>query len=467
MTKNREKLIEFKEYLKDEIEETGGIRIFLLVLLLAIVATPFILFFFFIIRPIYRGIRMLIDVKKLGLKASFRKNFYPDEYEEEQIDEERKAEKALEESLIPEGRWKKFNDRKNWPDAYAVDGIAIYGAKGRTLLYVDDRVEEFEVPEGVVNIYHRCFAACDVLKRVSLPSSLKRMGKRAFYGCVSLKEIIVPESVEIIDEEMFMDCVSLERVVLPSHIVAIPHRLFCNCRSLQSVSLPEDVQIIKSEAFRRCYSLGHIEMNEKLEKITERAFEDCRSLKEVIMPESVTHVREGIFNGCHSLEHIHLSGQILDFGGSCCRECWNINQISMSPETETEESVIRKGWEKHSEKIDITTSECPYPESAFWTMGDALYFGVPRLTSVCLVFCFTKEDAYTIPSFVTNIKRDAFVACRNLRSLRLSPYLKTSADPSETMRISYGFIYEYWPQIETVIFDETLKNTEYAFGLIR
>jgi hypothetical protein len=98
-------------------------------------------------------------------------------------------------------------------------------------------------------------------------------------------------------------------------------------------------------------------------------------------------------------------------------------------------------------------------------MGDTLYFGIPRLTSVCLVFCFSKEKEFTIPSFVTNVKRDAFTSCKNLRTLRLSPFIMASDKPHDNC-VTYGFIFDYWPQVENVIFDKTLKNTKYAFGLL-
>ena len=367
--------------------------------------------------------------------------------------------------MIPDGKWKSFKDREYWPDAYVVDGKAVYAAEGRILIYVDENVEDFDVPDGVVNIYHYCFACCDKLKRVSIPTSVKRIGKRAFFSCVSLKEISIPESVTYIDEEMLMDCSSLENIVLPSNTIEIPARMFCNCRRLKEFRLPEAVKVINKEAFRRCYSLEHIETNSKLETVHEKAFEECLSLKDFIMPESMKDISTGIFNGCHSLEHIHLSSQIKDFGGSCCRDCWNIKSISMSPMDEVRNAHFRKRWEEFGKKVDILKSENPYPESLFWTMGDALYFGIPRLSSVCLMFCFSKEAEYVVPSFVTNVKRDAFTSCRNLRTLRLSPYIKTSCDPWEPNDVSYDFIYEYWPQVREVVFDETLKHTKYAFGL--
>lgn len=452
--------------LRDYIKDFGGLHIFLLALLVVLIICPFVFLYGLVLRPIYKGIRTLWETKEYGLKTSFRKNFYPEKYEKEQRKKELEKEKALAEPLLPDGKQKRFKERKEWSDAYVVDGIAVYGAEGRILIYVDENVEEFDVPEGVENIYHRCFACCDALKRISLPTSLKRIGTRAFYCCVSLQEIVVPESVYILDEEMFMNCTSLKRVSLPSQTTEIPRRMFYNCRSLQNIQLPENIRIIDVEAFCRCDSLEHIEINEKLEKIQEKAFEDCRSLKEFIMPESMRSFQEGIFNGCHALEHIHFSSQIKDFGGSCCRECWNISKISMPPINEDIKAHYRNLWKEYAEKVDITKSENPYPESTFWTMGDTLYFGIPRLTSVCLVFCFSKEAEFTIPSFVTNIKREAFSSCKKLRTLRLSPCIKTSSDPWERDGITYGFIYDYWPQVKNIIFDDNLNNAGYAVGLI-
>ena len=450
---------------KDEIVEAGVVKLFLIACLLFLLALPFLLLRELLLMPIYHAICMIFDMNDLGLKESYKKHFLPEKYKKEQSEKRAKERKKWEEPLLPEGMRKQFKDRSDWHDAYAVDGKAIYAAEGRTLLYVDERVEEFDVPEGVENVYHRCFADCSVLKRISLPSTLKRIGKRAFDSCVSLKEIVVPESVYVLDEEMFVNCSSLEHVVLSSQTIEIPTRMFMNCRSLKYFSLPSKTKTIHIEAFRRCYSLEHIDTNNQLELIKERAFEDCHSLKEFIMPETVKNLQLAMFNGCHSLQHLHFSSQIKDFGGSCCRDCWSINQITMSPMNEEEKEHYRKRWEDYSDEIDITKSECPCPESLFWTKGDSLYFGIPRLTSVCLIFCFTKEEEYTIPSFVTNVKRDAFTSCPNLRTLRLSPYILTSSDPWETNKISYGFIYEYWPKVKDVIFDENLRNTKYAFGL--
>ena len=228
-------LIKVNDYLKDEIEDVGGIKIFLLALLLTILFIPFGILYYLILQPIYRSIRMIIDAPRLGMKKAHMKYFHSDDFRKEQWKEEREEKEALDSQLLPDSRQKKFEDWENWPDAYVVDKVAIYAAGGRTLVYVDERVEEFDVPEGVENIYHRCFACCDAMKRISLPSSIKRIGKRAFFSCVSLKEINIPKSVSIIDEAIFMNCSSLEYIDLPPQIREIPARTFCQCRKLRFI----------------------------------------------------------------------------------------------------------------------------------------------------------------------------------------------------------------------------------------
>lgn len=444
-------------------EETliDKIVIFVIVAVVGIVIYPFVIAFFVI--------RLIVDLFRIGPRLAWWHFCKQNKYEKyegikkaaknrmEKEDRQQKTEERL--RLLPDGHRKSFTDWDYWPDAYVVDKIAIYSANGRTLLYVDDHVEEFEVPEGVVNIYHRCFYECEALKRVSIPSTVKRIGKMAFFSCVSLKEVKIPESVYFLGEKVFMNCSALVHVSMPSCITEIPSQAFCNCRKLISFEIPSETRIIGTEAFRRCYALRQIVPNEKLEVIRDRGFEDCRSLQEFIMPESLKFCTDGLFNGCHSLEHIHFSSQIKDFGCSCCLKCYNIRSVTMT-RSDSFATYVQKKWAEYADEVDINESEMPYPESLFWTMGDTLYFGIPRLTTVCLVFCFSKEAEFTIPSFVTNIKRGAFMVCENLRTLRLAPNIKWSSDPCESNEVSYDYIYENWPQIDQVIFDESLKSSK-------
>jgi hypothetical protein len=221
------KLTGMKDSVMDTIEEMGGFRV-LIALPIFLIALPFFLLFL-LMKKGYQFIRMSIDSITIGPKRAYRKNFYPNEYDEE---DEKVEQTENKEPLLPDGKHKAFQDLEYWHDAYAVDGKAVYGAEGRTLLYVDENVKDFVVPEGVVNIYHRCFLNCNKLESVMLPKTLKRMGKMAFKNCTSLKEMIIPDSVNSIGDEMLMNCMALEKLILPLQIREIPPRAFSNCKKI-------------------------------------------------------------------------------------------------------------------------------------------------------------------------------------------------------------------------------------------
>ena len=94
--------------IQDEIEDTGGIKIFLLALLLTILFIPFGTLYYLILQPIYRTIRMIIDAPRLGIKKAYMKYFHSDDYQKEQWKNEREEKEALDSQLLPDSRQKKL-----------------------------------------------------------------------------------------------------------------------------------------------------------------------------------------------------------------------------------------------------------------------------------------------------------------------------------------------------------------------
>ena len=290
-------------------------KVLIITVILFVVCFPFMLIYGLIIRPVYKSILTLIDMRSIGLKKAYRKNFLE---EDDDIDAEMEREDEIKERLTLDGEIAKtFCAKLLWPDAVVKDGIALYSSDGRTLLYVHENVEEYIIPEGTENVYHKCFMLCTRLRTVTFPSTIRRIGNQAFNSCVLIKNLVVPDSVESIGNAVFKNCVSLESVKLPSSMVEIPEEMFYNCRAIKDITIPVNVNMICKKAFARCISLEHIHLNEGLEMIREKAFEDCRSLKEFIMPEKVRFIEVGTFNNCYSMQKLHLSMNMKSFGGSC------------------------------------------------------------------------------------------------------------------------------------------------------
>lgn len=62
--------------------------------------------------------------------------------------------------------------------------------------YINEEIEEINIPEGVETIEKFAFAHCTHLSSVLLPSSVKRIERGAFYDCPMLKTLILPEGLK-------------------------------------------------------------------------------------------------------------------------------------------------------------------------------------------------------------------------------------------------------------------------------
>lgn len=326
-----------------------------------------------------------------------------------------------------------------WTNTYKDQQGALYSEDGKTLLTVPTDLISYNVAEGTENINHRCFRNCTSLKEVSLPASLKRIGKSAFNNCLALETIIIPDNVYSIGESAFAHCFHLHTAFLPSAMIEIPKRMFFNCKSLHEITFPEKIFCVLQEAFYGCLSLQHVSLNEGLEMIFEKAFKHCESLQEFIMPDSVRFMEEETLANCTSLKSIVLSDAIEDFGFSCCPHCPNIESVDMRPSEEFIKQT-HSNWDffpKRNPKNSIN----PYPNNYFWKDGDNLYCGIDGLSSVTLVCSFIKGTEYTVPAFVNKVRAGAFINAPQLRTLIL-PEGSISID--DTLH--------FWTQLDTIKF---------------
>lgn len=109
------------------------------------------------------------------------------------------------------------------------------------------------ISEGITDVldngFDGTFYSCKNLESVSLPSTLKTIGKSAFSGCIKLSEINLPEGLVSIGDYAFYECVKLNNVVLPDGLINIGCSAFCNCHSIEKLTVPDSVTKIGEDAF--------------------------------------------------------------------------------------------------------------------------------------------------------------------------------------------------------------------------
>lgn len=241
-------------------------------------------------------------------------------------------------------------------EAVVTVGAFFFGDDARDVRTLND-LNKFK---HLVEIEDNAFNGCSVLASVSMPESLKSIGKRAFSGCSSLSDISLndglthigeesfrscynlihinlPSSLKSVEEGAFKDCLNLEgfsgagvasdgRSLIfddvlvayassgqakfsyqpPAAISGVGNAVFYNCRNMTGASFGTDVRSIGDEAFYGCGLLADVSFSEGLETIGTGAFAGCFSLKRLSTPSTLRFIGENAFGEPCGLTELHL-----------------------------------------------------------------------------------------------------------------------------------------------------------------
>ena len=91
------------------------------------------------------------------------------------------------------------------------------------------------------------------LTAISLPTTLKIIGAKAFYNKASLTEVAIPEGVESIEQNAFAYCYGLKKLSLPSTLKSIGSHAFYTASKLVSLSIAMPAPIAIAPDVFTCY----------------------------------------------------------------------------------------------------------------------------------------------------------------------------------------------------------------------
>jgi len=146
--------------------------------------------------------------------------------------------------------------------------------------------------EGTTEILAKCMWGTDSVEEVYIPSTVKKIGRYAFYWCTALKSVTLPQGLEVLDWYCFEGCHALESIDIPSSVKEIGLSAFDGCIELDKVTLHEGLEVIGGSAFYNCYELTHINFPSTLKSIGVYAFTGD-PLKNVLLPKGVENSKDG------------------------------------------------------------------------------------------------------------------------------------------------------------------------------
>ena len=124
-------------------------------------------------------------------------------------------------------------------DSFDFDGDAVYTTDGKRMVYCVANKTQFIVPEGVEVIGEMAFRSKKKLKKVMLPTPLKRIEKDAFYDCDDLDNVVLPYSVTSVKGYAFAECDSLRNITFTSLPAQLAKHAFSDSDNLQKIYVPK------------------------------------------------------------------------------------------------------------------------------------------------------------------------------------------------------------------------------------
>lgn len=230
-------------------------------------------------------------------------------------------------------------------------------------------VTEVEVREGVTSVPDVAFYNCPSLRRVTLSSTVKEIGRSAFSECTSLQEIVVAKTSKHFmsdngilfskDKSVLIRYPSANssyrEYTVPDSVRSISIDAFENNWYLSRVRIPDTVKHIGLNAFDGSMGLATVEngvfyidnhvidvvygdttwyeIRKGTKTIAEGAFGGSRC-EVVMIPEGVVTIESNAFTFCDGLEWICLPKSLDFIGESAFYGCKSLEEVSYGGNTE-------------------------------------------------------------------------------------------------------------------------------------
>lgn len=192
--------------------------------------------------------------------------------------------------------------------------------------YVTYEGEEYTVTE----IGPGAFFYCELIKRINLPETIKKIGEMAFYQS-GIETMVIPNSVDTIQQSAFGFCLNLKYCKLPESMTVFPPGLFWDCISLESIEIPNSVtRFVEENPIPTEQDWGFFD-DPNFSVIPGLSFFGCENLKQVFLPKNLTNIPQSTFQGCSNLRHIEIPHSVNWLGIKAFADC-PINELDGIPE---------------------------------------------------------------------------------------------------------------------------------------
>lgn len=230
-----------------------------------------------------------------------------------------------------------------------IDGV-LFDKKKTTLIYysLSKKNDLYKIPTTVSIIGKHSFFMADNLKKVIIPSSVRKLENNPFSGCSQLEVINKSSYIHIINKVIYnrykssvlgcINSIKCDELILEP-VKSIGRNSFWNCKGIKKIVLPSTLKQIGYNPFVGCSNIhfeshtdeylveGDVLFDKNKTKIV--CYPSWKAVGEVIVPKSVTNLERGAFSGCDQMTSINLNNVNI-VSKSCFTNCTSLKSIYCS-----------------------------------------------------------------------------------------------------------------------------------------
>ena len=298
------------------------------------------------------------------------------------------------------------------------------------------------IPSTVKTIGRSAFRNCSALATIDL-SNIETIGDNAFYNCSALTSVTIPSSVETIGQYAFYNCSAISWVTIPASVATIDNYAFYGCSGATincgapskpagwneywyGAETPTIVWGYKGE------NVDGVLYNVSGSSVTVTGYSDDTP-SEVAIPGlvtirgteyQVTSIGQEAFQMCSSITSVTIPVSVTSIGGGAFWQCNSLTSVTFTSESSvasidysafaytgltsiTIPNSVTSIGDWAFEGCSSLTSVTFTPESSVTSIGGRAFEGCTGLTSI------------TIPESVTRIDAVAFSGCTGLTSITI------------------------------------------------
>lgn len=142
-----------------------------------------------------------------------------------------------------------------------------------------------------------------IIKAVTIPDSIKKIGAFAFSGCDALESVSMPYALTDIGEKAFHGTKWIDKVTAADGL-AVVNGVLIEAADTNAVSaaIPDGVKVVGEGAFAEMTKLTDVSIPASVTALMDDAFRNCTALKSIVVPKTVTGLRY------HALGYQYASG---------------------------------------------------------------------------------------------------------------------------------------------------------------